>query len=89
MNEEFAPYNPFEFINTSEHMRDLFVLLAEDHDPELLAIALGHAIDWFGAEEVAARAGVEVEALDTALATPEFATLYRLLLAFAREEAMV
>ena len=88
MNEEFAPYNPFEFLQTPEALRLFLQDLSSDRDPELLA-TLRDAIDWFSAEEVAARAGVEVEALDAALTSPEFATLYRLLLAFAREEAMV
>ena len=89
MNEEFAPYNPFEFLQTPEALRLFLQDLSSDRDPELLAITLRDAIDWFGAEEVAARAGVEVEALDTALASPDFTTLYRLLLAFAHEEATV
>lgn len=86
MREDFAPFNPFEYLQTPEAVWLFLQDLQADHDPELLEMALQDAIDWFGAEEVADRAGVDAAALDAALAAPEFDTLYRLLMAFARAD---
>ncbi len=75
-----APWNPFDYLKTTEEINEYLADVFLDDDPRLFLIALGHLARKKGMSEVARAAGVNRESLYKSLSgegNPGYTTIAR------------
>ncbi len=73
-----SPWNPFDYLETTEEINEYLAEVFIDEDPRLFLIALGHLARKKGMSDVARAAGVNRESLYKALSgdgNPGYATV--------------
>ena len=77
---KLKPFDPAKYLDSDEAVAEYLTALIEDHDPALLAAALGDIARARGMSEIARASGLTREALYKALrpdAQPRFDTVAR------------
>ena len=77
---KLKPFDPAKYLDSDESVAEYLTAIIEDHDPALLAAALGDIARARGMSEIARASGLTREALYKALrpdAQPRFETVAR------------
>ena len=80
MAPKLKPFDPAKYLDSDEAVAEYLTAISEDHDPALLAAALGDIARARGMSEIARASGLTREALYKALrpdAQPRFDTVAR------------
>ena len=85
---KLKPFDPAKYLDSDEAVAEYLTAIIEDHDPALLAAALGDIARARGMSQVARDAGLSRESLYKSLSgegNPEFATVMKVIKALGIE----
>lgn len=81
MTIKTQPFNPFDYLETEEEIRDYMQSAWEDDDPRAFIVALSHWVKHHGVAEVAESTGLNRESLYKTLSgktQPKWETVHKL-----------
>ncbi|MGY0399242.1 MAG: addiction module antidote protein [Ostreibacterium sp.] len=81
MNIKTKPFNPFEYLETEEEIREYMQSAWEDEDSRIFIVALSHWVKHHGVAEVAESTGLNRESLYKTLSgktQPKWETVHKL-----------
>lgn len=88
---KIKPFNPFDYMETEEEIRDYMQSAWEDEDPRVFVNALSHWVKHHGVAEVAESTGLNRESLYKTLSgktKPSWETVHKLWLLLRRNYAI-